>query len=200
MIRMILAILAISLAGINLHAATYPIAEPDMLDEIQSKMPGIAEKLDKEKVRIAQKALAYKGEELRPADKDNVFYVSPEYTLDKDIPRFDKNGKVIGILYPKGFKFNPIDYLISLPPPMIVFNNCDPKEADFVEKLQIADYMAVSSGCPVKDIKSKRKVYLVTAQMKKVFQLRHTVSVISVDKGKRAYKIEEYKLPKEEMP
>ncbi len=85
----------------------YPIAEKDCLNEIREK----AKKLDWEKIRDESIEMAknYKPEnlvKLPKATQDKTFLVDMSYTLGNDIP--DKDGKII---YHKGYRFNPLEYI-----------------------------------------------------------------------------------------
>ncbi len=68
------------------------------------------------------------GETLSKAKENQIKYIDPTYTLDRDIPRYNQFGKLEGILYKKGYSFNPIEYMKALPPDFIIFNACDLSE------------------------------------------------------------------------
>ena len=103
--------------------ATYSIAETDALTEIENRLKAIdwnknfgkdvTEKLIK---NYEPPHIAY----LPPAKENRVFMVDMTYTLEMDIP--DGKG---GILYPKGYTFNPLDYLAV--PSTYVFIDGDDK-------------------------------------------------------------------------
>lgn len=98
----------------------YPIAEKDCLNEIREK----AKKLDWEKIRDESIEMAknYKPEnlvKLPKATQDRTFLVDMSYTLGNDIP--DKDGKII---YPKGYRFNPLEY-IDYPIKLVVIDGSD---------------------------------------------------------------------------
>lgn len=91
--------------------ATYPIAEKDLMERFKEVIAG----LDKDKLI---KEIQEKGKkqilEYRPRDlltlpaatKDDSFSVDMTWTLPFDIP--DGKG---GLIYPKGFTFNPLNHV-----------------------------------------------------------------------------------------
>ena len=86
----------------------YPVTEPDALAEIQEAARRVDwhTALDQEKTRAAIQRFRPNGLHSLPVAKaDKVFQVNMTYTLASDIP--DGKG---GVLYPKGFAFNPLDY------------------------------------------------------------------------------------------
>jgi len=100
--------------------SVYAIAEKDCLNEIREK----AKKLDWEKIReeSIEKAKNYKPEnlvKLPNATQDRTFLVDMSYTLENDIP--DRDGKII---YPKGYRFNPLEY-IDYPIQLVVIDGSD---------------------------------------------------------------------------
>jgi conjugal transfer pilus assembly protein TraW len=85
---------------------TYPIVEPDIIIEMKRKMAN-QERLNSAMLRNRLKD--YKPADLQQlpkATKDNQKIVDMTYTLPADL--LDAEGKVI---YPKGFTFNPLDYV-----------------------------------------------------------------------------------------
>ncbi len=91
--------------------ATYPVIEPDMLDEMQEmaaqiKMPSLEER--------REALLNYRPRGLKNlprATEERVFHPDLTYTLPYDIPQVDQTGNIIGVLYPAGYTFNPLDYI-----------------------------------------------------------------------------------------
>lgn len=102
--------------------AVYPIAEPDALSEIEER----ARRIDWEKVIgrkiVEKKVFSYRPAGLIPlarAKKGRKYTVDLTYTLSEDIP--DGKG---GTLYPKGYVFNPLDY-VTLPNTIVVIDGAD---------------------------------------------------------------------------
>jgi len=86
--------------------AVYPVVEPDVRIEMEQKA---AQKWEQQKAEFREKIHTYQPANLQRlprADQDRSFAVDMTYTLDRDLT--DKNGKV---LYPKGYRFNPLDYM-----------------------------------------------------------------------------------------
>jgi len=183
-----------------IYANTYEIKEQDLITEIENKAPKLENHIKEQKKKITKKIENYSGEQLSSAFTNRVKYIDPSYTLNKDIPKYNQFGQKNGILYKKGYKFNPIDYMKILPPDFIVFNVCNENEREYVKGLikeyesKVKDYMLVNSGCKNIDIKRtdfKGKVYFLTQQMKNKFKLEHTISVVYIDKEKKRIAIKE---------
>ena len=124
-----LCIVVIMLVATAAHAgvlgsvgATYPIAEKDALVEIEQKAKGI----DWSKVITRKSIEEYDGPSDRTslprATRERSFSVDMTYTLVTDIP--DGKG---GVLYPKGYTFNPLDY-VTFVRTIVVINGNDPKQ------------------------------------------------------------------------
>jgi conjugal transfer pilus assembly protein TraW len=114
----------------------YPINEKDCLNEIKEK----AKKLDWEKIRekSIEKAKNYKPENLAKlpkATQDRTFLVDMSYTLENDIP----NGEG-GIIYPKGYRFNPLEY-IDYPIKLVIIDGSDSDQVAWFQNSSYAkDY------------------------------------------------------------
>lgn len=119
---------------------TYPIKEKDAIKELQEK----ASKIDLEKEykkRINQDTI----ENFKPrnlvslprASQDRTFSFDPTWTLDHDIPRVDEQGNVVGILYPRGYRFNPLDYM-KFNSTYIVFDGSDRNQVEWFKKSSYA--------------------------------------------------------------
>lgn len=124
-----LCIVVIMLVATAAHArvlgsvgATYAIAEKDALVEIEQKAKGI----DWSKVVTRKSIEEYDGPSDRTslprATRDRSFPVDMTYTLVTDIP--DGKG---GVLYPKGYTFNPLDY-VTFARTIVVINGNDPEQ------------------------------------------------------------------------
>lgn len=193
----------LALTVCNLFANTYDIKEQDFVSEIESKKDGFENRLNQERERSKEKIENYTGEILLKAPINLIKLVDPTYVLENEIPKYNKVGQKIGVLYPKGYRFNPIEYMNVLPPDMFVFNACDEAEGKYINNLikeyesNTKDYILVNSGCKNKDVKSgnfAKKVYFLTKEMVEKFQLEHTISVISVNKEKKRIAIQEVRI------
>ena len=98
---------------------TYPVAEKDALTEIEER----AGQVDWNKVLDKKKLENYQGppdrETLPRAQRERVRQIDMTYTTEIDVP--DGKG---GILYPKGYTFNPLDY-VSYPKTIIIIDGND---------------------------------------------------------------------------
>jgi len=141
MFRTTTTILAISLAvlttvqagakDLGTYGAVYPIAEPDALYELKAK----AAKVDWRKLfnrdRMTGKIRGYRPKDLLKlpvARHDRAFLVDMTYTLDRDIP--DGKG---GILYQKGYTFNPLDY-IGFNRALVIIDGSDRKQVEWFQR------------------------------------------------------------------
>jgi conjugal transfer pilus assembly protein TraW len=126
--RLVLALLAV-LAATCSHAkslgsvgTTYEIAEKDALAEIEERAKGV----DWEKVMQRKAVEDYDGPQdritLPRAGRDRTFSADMTYTLQMDVP--DGKG---GILYPKGYTFNPLDY-VAFAKTLVIINGNDPEQ------------------------------------------------------------------------
>ena len=125
------AIFLLALAGVaggedlGVFGSTYPLAEPDALEEIQARAKEVdwgAFFNDKKMKHLVE---SYKPANLKPlprAKRGRKFTVDMTATLDQEIP--DGKG---GTLYPRGYRFNPLEY-VSLPNTLVVINGEDPEQ------------------------------------------------------------------------
>ena len=109
----------------------WPIAETDALTEIAAR----ARQVDWSKALDKKKIENYQGPpdrvRLPRAKRNRSFPVDLTYTTDIDVP--DGNG---GILYPKGYTFNPLDY-VTYPKTIVVIDGSDPEQ---VKWLAVSEY------------------------------------------------------------
>ena len=107
---------------------TYPIVEPDIILEMKQKMAN-QERLNSAMLR--NKLRDYKPadlHELPNATKDNQKIVDMTYTLPADL--LDADGKII---YPKGFTFNPLDY-VTFRRGLVILNGNDREQLRWFEE------------------------------------------------------------------
>jgi len=172
----------LSLTPIGTYGNTYDIAEPDALQEIAER----AEKIDHEKVK---KELEHKFQthrpmdmaKLAPATKSTTYLLDMTYTLEYDIPKVDSQGKIVGILYRKGFKYNPLDFLPTDPPPLVVFNGESAKEKAWVKKNYKGKHvMLVTTGGNWATLPEEMgaAVFYLKSLMVEKLGLKNTVSVV----------------------
>lgn len=180
-----------------LMASTYKIVEPDVISEAESRKELFMKNAKKEEKKADERVAKIEGASLVKSSKAYTYFIDPTYTLQQDIPRVNRDGKQIGVLYPKGYTFNPLQYTRMAPPPIVAFNACDKKELTLVKQLVAnrPDAILASSGCKVnkfpKDI--NRPIYIVTDEMKEKFKLKYTISVIMANLQAQRIQIDVYK-------
>jgi conjugal transfer pilus assembly protein TraW len=129
---MVLIVYSIGIAkDLGTMGATYQIIERDALEEIEERAKQVdwGKLFDKEKNE--QRIKNYRPKDLvalKKAEQDRTRIVDVTYTLDFDIP--DEKGNV---LYPKGFTFNPLDYIVY-PRTIIVLDGMDSVQVDWFKK------------------------------------------------------------------
>ena len=164
---------------------TYKIAEPDALKEIKKKAAAIdwSKVFDKDKAARNIKAYRPKNLAFLPnVTQNNIFKVDMTYTLDMDIP--DGNG---GILYKKGYSFNPLDY-IKLHQILVFINGKDKtqvqwfKDSQYYENIKTRLIITDGSWHDLTKL-LKRPVFYLTQNIAQRLQLKAVPSVAK-QKGK----------------
>jgi conjugal transfer pilus assembly protein TraW len=174
--------------------ATYPIAERDALAEIEGRAKAVDWGKAFDRKKTVEKIRNYRPEgmeTLPPAREDRVFQADVSWTLDFDIP--DGKG---GILYPKGFSFNPLAY-VFLPNILVVIDGDDKKQVEWFKASSYAkDYrvmLLLCGGSYTRVMeKLKRPAFYADARVVKRFQLKAVPAVI-VQKG-AVMEVREYAL------
>jgi conjugal transfer pilus assembly protein TraW len=118
----------------------YPITEPDMLEELRAKAATVDWSKVVNKDKQKEKIKTFKPENLislPPAKEDRSYLVDMTYTLDVDMP--DGKG---GVLYPKGYSFNPLDFA-PLRGKLIVIDGSDPRQVAWFDKSVYRDDLNV---------------------------------------------------------
>lgn len=176
--------------------ATYSITEPDAMQEIQKKAAAVDWGKIVNKDIVTKKVKEFRPQDLKklPAAQANrKFSIDLTYTLDQDIP--DGKG---GVLYPKGYTFNPLDYA-KLNSVIVVINGNDPNQVDWFRASpyfeDIKTRLILSDGSYY-DLAEKfqRPVFYLMEPMAKRFQLQAVPSVVG-QKG-RFLEVSEIFIPK----
>lgn len=179
---------ALTAVKTQMAGRTYPIAEQDMLSEIKQRakqinVAALQKKFKKQLSGYEPKGAAY----LPPADKSESYLVDMTYTLTFNIPRVNRQGKVIGILYPKGFKFNPLAYmpLGKIIPTLIIFNINNRAERSYIKKhyLYKLNTMLLTVKSKFSNIRhfekqTKMAVFELTRHVAKRLHLKNTISIV----------------------
>ncbi len=171
----------VSAANLGIVGKTYPIAERDVSEEVKERVS----KINWNEV-VAQNRLTNSARNFKPAElielprtvKDRSRLIDMEYTLEFDIT--DNKGNII---YPKGYKFNPLDYM-SYAKTIVVLNGSDREQVEWFKSsvyhnkpnvmLMITDgsYYDLS-------VELGRSVYFIDNKMAERFQLQTVPSVIA---------------------
>jgi len=121
-IALVLGVTSVQAKVLGTFGTTYQIAEKDALAEIEER----ARQVDWSKVLDKRTVENYQGPpdktSLPRAKRSRSFPVDMTYTTEIDVP--DGKG---GILYPKGYTFNPLDY-VTYPKTLVVINGADPDQ------------------------------------------------------------------------
>ena len=94
---------------------TFPIVEPDLLAELRES----SSRFEQSREELLARIKNYQPANLHPlprAAADRTFLVDMRYVLDRDLT--DAHGNII---YPKGYSFNPLEY-ITLPITLVVLD------------------------------------------------------------------------------
>ncbi len=173
---------------------TYPVVEPDVVAELQEESARKNHFRDNE---FIEKMKTYQPEDIHHlprATRDRTFLVDMTYTLDRDL--LDGDGRVI---YPKGFTFNPLDY-VSFSGGMLVIDGNDPVQVKWFKQTPYASNhqvrLLLSDGHAYELIKQlKRSVFYLTDEIAKRLQLAAVPSLV-IQKDKKL-QVHEFLIPEE---
>jgi conjugal transfer pilus assembly protein TraW len=174
----------------------YRIAEPDALKELEDKAAStdLKERIKKEETtRRIERYRPSTAVSLPSAKKDRTSLVDMSYKLDFDIP--DGKG---GVLYPKGFIFNPLDY-IPFSRTIVVLNGAAENEVDWFTASKYykrADVILLITDGTWKDLmgRFKRNVFYLTEPVATRFRVSATPSII-VKKDNKYMEVREIHVP-----
>lgn len=125
-ITLLLGTASVQAKVLGTYGMTYQISEKDALAEIEAR----ARQVDWNKVLDKKKVENYQGPpdrmSLPRAKRNRSFLVDMTYSTEIDVP--DGKG---GILYPKGYTFNPLDY-VTYPKTLVVINGSDPDQVKWL--------------------------------------------------------------------
>ena len=172
--------------------ATYSIAERDALAEIEEKAKGI----DWSRVIKKKHIEEYDGPadrvSLPRAARNRSFPVDMTYTLQMDIP--DGKG---GILYPKGYTFNPLDY-VTFARTLVVINGNDEEQVKWFVASEYKgriDVMLLLTEGPYRSLGKKLDVPLFYADSMIVERMRLSVVPSIVRQEGKVMMVHEYAIP-----
>jgi len=133
-----------------LIGATYPVEEDDALTVMTEKAKKVDWKKTLKKVDV-EKAISKTKYDMPRTKETRAFKYTPYYTLEQEIP--DKDGKT---LYPKGFKYNPLDYFF-MPGRIIIIGD---REEDIVwlkENRKQTDRV-ITTGNHIRELQEKHRI------------------------------------------
>jgi conjugal transfer pilus assembly protein TraW len=172
----------------------YQVVEPDIAAELQQR----AEQNHIEEDEFLERVKTYQPEDLHHlprATEDRTFLVDTTYTLDHDL--VDGNGKII---YPRGFTFNPLDY-VSFPGGLLVIDWDDPSQIKWFWQTPYANdrrvRLLLAGGYAYKAIEQlKRSVFYLTDEIAERLQLAAAPSLIL--QKDTMLQVREFHVPEEE--
>lgn len=156
---------------------TYDISERDALSELENRVGQVD--WGKELSKIDPESYRPEGIPYLPvARTKNSYFVDPTYTLERDIP--DQYG---GILYPAGFKFNPLDFVSFQKTIIVIDGNSADQLAWFKKTLfysKVDTTLLLSGGGSALDLAKKinRPVYYVTSAIAQKFRLAAVPAIV----------------------
>jgi len=171
---------------------TYPIAEPDVWEEIMARQQQAVQKLKElskkyDESYIQNNIMKDWRVRLPLSEKSKTERIDWVYTLEFDVPRVDDRGNVVGVLYPKGYRFRPIQYWPADPPPLIVFDGKDRRQIQIVKRLlsKYPNSMLITSDGAVFDLMKNfnARVYLLHPKLREVARITEGVSVVKFDRS-----------------
>lgn len=172
----------------------YQVVEPDIAAELQQQ----AEQNRIDDNEFLERIKTYQPEDLHHlprATEDRTFLVDTTYTLDHDL--IDGNGKMI---YPRGFTFNPLDY-VSFPGGLLVIDWDDPSQIKWFRQTPYATdrrvRLLLAGGYAYKAIEQlKRSVFYLTDEIAERLQLAAAPSLIL--QKDNMLQVREFLVPEEE--
>lgn len=157
---------------------TYPIEERDAIEDIKER----AGNLDYESLArsVSKRIKDFRPEnlsgELPDAEKEESHLVDMTYVLKRDI--YDDKGN---LLYPKGYSFNPLDY-VKLPTQYLFLNGNKEshlrwfKESEFYNKVNVTLLITDGSYYDLME-KFKRPVFYATRRIIQRMGIKHLPSL-----------------------
>lgn len=154
---------------------TWSIAEPDAMAEIEARVARAPDMAAQFGSRASWSAM--RGAALAPARANRVQTLVPFYTVEEEIRLPDGR-----LLYPKGFTFNPLDY-VSLPQRLVIVHPRDLGWA--LAKARFTDFILLTAGDAIAlSEKTGRPLFILEERVKE--RLGLTVApVIVAQEGKK---------------
>lgn len=205
MMRYLIALLLITIntyaKDLGTFGNVYHIAEKDVIAEIEKRSAetdwtsALYAEADKLKKQAGTAAMV-----LPPAENEYSYFVDMTYTLNHTISKYDTQGNPVGVLYPKGFTFNPLDYM-SVTETYVILNGTRDAEIRWFNKHFKDDYRAFpiiteGNAFDVSD-KLSRPVYTLEPEFRDRFSIKHTLSVIYEDFSRKMMRVDVLRIQNE---
>lgn len=176
---------------------TYPVVEPDLIAELRKEV--LRQDQAKNRAQFLDEIRMYQPSNLQKlphTTADRTFAVNMDYSIKQDIIDGDGN-----IIYPKGFTFNPLDYL-SFPGGMVVIDGTDPLQIKWFQNTPYAANhqakLLLSDGYASHLTRQlKRSVFYLTADIAERLQLTAVPSVVVQED--RELRVHEIKIDREKL-
>lgn len=186
-IRILSSLLLIALTStvyarnLGVVGATYSIREVDALQEIEERARQIDWGKYFNKDKMKKVVTNFKPEDmikLKTAEMNKTFTVDMTYILQYDIP--DGKG---GILYPKGYTFNPLDYVV-FPNTLVLINGADRRQLEWFKAsayYKNHEVMLFITDGHFQELSEelKRPVYYAKKKIVERFRLKAVPSVVT---------------------
>lgn len=161
---------------------TYPVSEKDMMSEIENRAAQVNwQAIIKRETANVKKNAGNGGIKLPIAQKTRSFYLDMTYILDHEINTYNQKGEITGVLYPKGFVYNPLDYM-KVKETYVMFNGNLKAEVNWFKQRYARTplvYPLITEGNAIEIAEQiGRPVYVLREDMRTLFKLEHTVSVV----------------------
>ncbi len=159
----------------------WSITEPDAYEELMSKVK--QHNWQKEFARLKAKSISLTrvNFQLKKAKQDRTFEVDPTYTLPFDV--VDSNGNVV---YPKGYRFNPLHYM-QFPYILYFIDANSVEELTWLKKQDIANWNVVIIATKGDTLKAEKflgkTVYGASKLMIERFKIKATPSKVYAQNG-----------------
>lgn len=168
-----------SVVDLGVVGASYPVVEKDALTEIESMAQGVTiqEFIDKDEAEKKIKNFRPATTLLPRAQETREFLVDITYTLAFDIP--DQHGNII---YPKGYRFNPLAYY-TVSKTYVVLDGEDQAQIDWYKSSpymnNVSAMLMITRGSYADLTEElKRPVFYALESVTERFQLAHAPSIV----------------------
>lgn len=162
---------------------TYPIVEADVVKELQRQAMQNKQKSENFLLEELKKYQPMNLYNLPRAESDSTYLVDMSYSLDRDL--VDGSGKVI---YPKGYTFNPLDYL-SFPGGLVIIDGEDPQQLQWYKTSPYVNLpqarLLLSGGYAFEIVEQlRRPAFYLTGDIAKRLKL-YAVPAVVIQEGKQ---------------